>query len=190
LLTVSIIGTIRVLVLLTGISLASFLGGALIFGHIGHFVGIRRRIWTILNTFYQIVALTIAAVLLSPSGPQSTQVGGAHEWVPLFLFANMSGAQVAMARQSGSAELPTAPMTSSYVDLMADKYLFVGFRNPKAGPRNRRLGYVVSMIIGGFLGSVMHRWAGSWVVVIVTIVLKCIVVGLLSVAGVDKSIRA
>lgn len=39
LLTVSIIGTIRVLLLLTGVSLASFLAGAFIFGHLGTFFG-------------------------------------------------------------------------------------------------------------------------------------------------------
>ena len=88
----------------------------------------------------------------------------------------MSGAQVAMARQSGSQELPTAPMTSSYVDLMADKYIFVGFRHPKAGPRNRRLAYILAMIIGGFIGSAIHKYAGSWAVVIVTIGLKMIVI--------------
>lgn len=84
----------------------------------------------------------------------------------------MSGAQVAQARQSGSAELPTAPMTSSYVDLMSDKYLFVGFRHKKAGPRNRRMLYILAMIVGGFLGAVIHKWAGSWAVVAVTIALK------------------
>lgn len=77
-----------------------------------------------------------------------------------------------MARQSGSAELPTAPMTSSYVDLMADKYLFVGLRHPKAGPRNKRAVYILVMIAGGLLGAVMHLKAGSWVVVVVTAGLK------------------
>ena len=138
-------------------------------------LGVRRRLWIITSTIYQILALTLSAVLVSPAGPTATQVGGKHEWAVLFLFANMSGAQVAMARQSGSQELPTAPMTSSYVDLMADKYLFVGFRHPKAGPRNRRLAYVLAMIIGGFIGSAIHKYAGSWPVVVVTIGLKVIV---------------
>ena len=131
---------------------------------------------------YQILLLIVSAVLLAPTGPQVTQVGGKHEWLPLVLFANMSGAQVANARQSGSAELPTAPMTSSYVDLVADKYLFAGFRHPKAGPRNRRLIYVLVMVGGGFLGAAVHRYAGSWPVVAITIVLKVVVLGLMSVA--------
>jgi len=41
LLTVSALGTIDILLLLTGLSLAAFLLGALIFGHLGHFMGKR-----------------------------------------------------------------------------------------------------------------------------------------------------
>lgn len=90
-----------------------------------------------------------------------------------------------MARQSGSQELPTAPMTSSYVDLMADKHLFVGFRHPKAGPRNRRLTYILAMIGGGFLGAVVHRYGGSWVVVVVTIALKLVAGALVCFAAAE-----
>ena len=96
---------------------------------------------------------------------------------------------MAMARQSGSQELPTAPMTSSYVDLMADKYLFVGFRHPKAGPRNRRLSYIVAMIIGGLIGAAIHKYAGSWPVVVLTIGIKVIVFGLMCVVRAEKNAK-
>jgi uncharacterized membrane protein YoaK (UPF0700 family) len=131
--------------------------------------------------------LAVSAILISPAGPRVTQIGAKHEWITLALFATMSGAQVAMARQSGSQELPTAPMTSSFVDLMADKYLFVGVRHPKAGPRNRRLAYIVAMVAGGFLGAVVHRFAGSWVVVVVTLALKLVALALVCVAAADDS---
>jgi len=101
----------------------------------------------------------------------------------------MSGAQVAQARQSSNAELPTAPMTSSYVDLMSEKYLFVGFRHKKAGPRNRKLAYTSCMIIGGLLGACIHRWAGSWEVVVVTLLLKCVMLGMICCAKVDDCPR-
>ena len=183
----SVIGSIEVLLLLTGVSLAAFLLGAFVFGHLGHFMGVRRRLWILVSTTYQICALIVAGILVSPSGPACTQIGGSADWLIIVLFANMSGCQVAMARQSGSQELPTAPMTSSYVDLMADKYLFVGFRHPKAGPRNRRLAYILAMVIGGFIGSTIHRFAGSYVVVIVTIALKCVVFSL--VCGTRAEVR-
>jgi hypothetical protein len=73
-------------------------------------------------------------------------------------------------------------MTSSYVDLMADKYLFVGWRHPKAGPRNRRGLYLGAMIAGGIIGAAVHKYAGSWVVVLITGVLKLGVLGMLAVA--------
>lgn len=76
-------------------------------------------------------------------------------------------------------------MTSSYVDLMSEKYLFVGFRHKKAGPRNRKLAYTSSMIIGGLVGAVIHRFAGSWEVVVVTMLLKVVVLGLVGCAKAD-----
>ncbi len=76
-------------------------------------------------------------------------------------------------------------MTSSYVDLVSDPYLFVGWNHPKAGPRNRRLAYVVVMVCGALLGAVMHRYGGSWVVVLVTVVLKGVVWGMFARAGAE-----
>jgi len=141
--------------------------------------GVRRRLWLLTSLTYQILTLVLSCILLSPSGPSLFQIGGKHDWFILLLFANMSGSQVVMARQSSCQELPTAPMTSSFVDLVADPYLFVGWRHEKAGPRNRRLVYVVVMVIGALSGAVMHRYAGSWVVVLVTVGLKCGVMGML-----------
>ena len=148
-------------------------------------LGVRRRYWILTSVFFQVIMLAVAAILLSPAGPAITHIGGKHEWLVLVLFANMSGAQVAQARQSGSQELPTAPMTSSFVDLMADKYLFVGFTHAKAGPRNRRLAYLFAMVAGGFIGALVHRYAGSWEVVVLTLGLKLVVMGMMCFAEAD-----
>jgi uncharacterized membrane protein YoaK (UPF0700 family) len=126
--------------------------------------------------------LVLSAIFLSPHGPRSTRLGGAHEWVVLFLFAGMSGAQVAMARQSSCAELPTAPMTSTFVDFVADHYLFAAWSDPRATPRNRRVLYVVAMIGGSFVGAAMHKYSSSWAVVAVAVGIKALVLVLVSVA--------
>lgn len=139
-----------------------------------------------MTTTWQIITLLLAAILCSPHGPSIFHIGGQHDWFILALFAHMSGAQVAQARQSSNQELPTAPMTSSYVDLMSEKYLFVGFRHKKAGPRNRKLAYTMSMITGGLLGAVIHRFAGSWEVVVVTMMLKVVMLGLVCRAKADE----
>ncbi|KAL1408941.1 hypothetical protein Q8F55_005755 [Vanrija albida] len=185
-LTVAAVGVLRIQVVLTSVSLASFLLCAFVFGHIGLWLGVRRRAWLLMTTAIQMVFLIVAAVLLSPSGPPGTALKGAAEAATLALFAGMSGAQVAMARQSSCAELPTAPMTSTFVDFVADQYLFAAWGDPKAGPRNRRLYYVVSMLGGSFIGAVMHRWTASWIVVAVAVGLKALVLVLIALARADN----
>jgi uncharacterized membrane protein YoaK (UPF0700 family) len=130
--------------------------------------------------------LIVSAILLSPHGPRVTALGGAHSWVVLFLFAAMSGAQVAMARQSSCQELPTAPMTSTFVDFVADHYLFAAWGDPKATPRNRRIMYVIAMIGGSFIGAVLHKYAMSWVVVAVSVGVKTAVLVFVSVAVAEE----
>ncbi|WRT64082.1 uncharacterized protein IL334_001010 [Kwoniella shivajii] len=189
LLTVAVVRVSGHQLLLTGVSLASFLSAALVFGHIGHFMGVRRRIWLLINVICQIVFLILAAIFLSPSGGNSTRLGRKHEWVIISLFALMSGAQVAAARQASVQEIPTAPMTSSYVDLVADKYLFAGFNNENATGRNKRLVYILSVIIGSFIGSIMHKYAGSWVVVVIAMAFKLAVIVLMSLAATDEKVE-
>jgi hypothetical protein len=70
-------------------------------------------------------------------------------------------------------------MTSSLVDLMGDKHLFVGLRDERAGGRNKRLAYVGVMVLGGFTGAGLHRAGGSWVVVLVCVGLKLAVLGIM-----------
>ncbi|EKC98237.1 hypothetical protein A1Q2_07251 [Trichosporon asahii var. asahii CBS 8904] len=173
-LTLAAVGAARALVLLTGVSFAGFIAGAFLMGHLGNFLGPRRRYWLLITIFWQCCLLIICAVFVSPHGPPGTRVGAKNQWAVLFLFAHMSGAQVVMARQSACAELPTAPMTSSLVDFVADQYLFRSWGNPKAGPRNRRVMYMVAMIGGSFLGAILHRWTASWVVIMVAVLLKAL----------------
>ena len=146
----------------------------------------RRRGWLLFNQFIQVILLVIAAVLISPAGPTATLVGGKQDWAVLMLFAAMSGQQVAMARQSSCAELPTAPMTSTFVDFVADHYLFAAWSDPRATPRNRRVMYVIAMIGGSFIGAAMHRYSSSWAVVAVSVAVKSVVLVLISVAAADE----
>ncbi|WVR09727.1 hypothetical protein IAU60_006803 [Kwoniella sp. DSM 27419] len=185
LLTVAIVRVSGHLLLLTGVSLASFLSAAFILAQIGHAVGVRRRAWLLSNVAFQLLCLTLAAIFLSPHGPAATRLGNKHEWVIISLFAIMSGAQVAAARQASIQEIPTAPMTSSYVDLVGDQYLFVGLADPKGCARNRRLAYILAMIVGSFIGGIMHKYAGSWVVVVVAMAFKLAVMVLMAIGSAE-----
>ncbi|OCF45354.1 hypothetical protein I317_00877 [Kwoniella heveanensis CBS 569] len=185
LLTVAVVRVSGRQLLLTGISLGSFLGAAFVFAQIGHFCGVRRRIWLLTNVWFQLFCLMLAAIFLSPHGPALTRLNQKHDWAIISLFAIMSGAQVAAARQASIQEIPTAPMTSSYVDLVGDKYIFAGFGNEKGRARNRRLAYIMAMIVGSFIGGIMHKYAGSWVVVVVAMSFKLAVIVLISIAPAD-----
>ncbi|CAK9782515.1 unnamed protein product [Cutaneotrichosporon oleaginosum] len=188
LLTVAAVGTVSqstTLLIRTAVSFGSFLAGAFVFGQVGYFVGVRRRTWLMVSTALQTLFLVVACILLSPHGPAVTHVGGPHDWVILSLFALMSGGQVAMARQSSCQELPTAPMTSTFVDFVADHYLFTGWNDPKAVSRNRRLYYVVAMIGGSFLGAVMHRYSSSWIVAVIAVGIKLVALAMVALAKPD-----
>lgn len=117
-------------------------------------------------------------------------MGGKHEWAVIFLFGTMSGSQVAMARQSSCQELPTAPMTSTFVDFVADHYLFAGWTDPRATSRNRRLYYVIVMLGGSFIGAVMHQRCNSWSVVVLAVGVKLVALVLLALAKPDPRGKA
>lgn len=133
--------------------------------------------------------MVLAAIFLSPHGPPALALGAKHEWVVLFLFASMSGAQVAMARQSSCQELPTAPMTSTFVDFVSDPFLFAGMTNKKATGRNRRLYYIIAMLGGSFIGAAMHRYSTSWVIVTISVGIKLCVLPLIMFARADEKQR-
>ncbi|TXT10551.1 hypothetical protein VHUM_02056 [Vanrija humicola] len=179
LLTLAAVGTVPVLLLLTGVSLAGFALGAFVFGHWGTWAGARSRQWLLCTTTFQTLLTVACAVLASPGGPRVTQHRGKHEWVVMFLMAFMSGAQVCMARQSKCQEVPTAPMTSPLVDFLTDPNLFKRASDeekPATGPRNRRMAYLGIVIVGSFLGAVLHRFVNSWSIVVASVGVKAAVV--------------
>ncbi|KAL1409229.1 hypothetical protein Q8F55_006062 [Vanrija albida] len=187
LLTLAAVGTVPVLLLLTGVSLAGFMLGAFIFGHWGTWAGARTRQWLLFTTSVQTLLMLVCGVLASPAGPRVTQHKGPHEWVVMFLMALMSGAQVCMARQSKCQEVPTAPMTSPLVDFLTDPNLFKRGRQGEeekvvTGPRNRRMAYLGLVIVGSFLGAVLHRFANNWSIVVASVGVKAGVVLAVAVA--------
>ncbi|KAG1721690.1 uncharacterized protein EDB91DRAFT_1175938 [Suillus paluster] len=114
LLPVGMMGAANVQMLNTGTSLASFLFFGFLSGQVGHIFGHRKRWWMLLS-------LLIQALLL-------------------FLLATSAGFQVAMARNLGVNEIPTAMLTSPFIDFVTDRYLFTGnWSDRKVMGRNRRL---------------------------------------------------
>lgn len=69
------------------------------------------------------------------------------------LLASQFGVQVALAKGLGFAEVPTTVLTSVYADLGADRRAW-RWGNVK---RDRRVGSVVSLLLGGISGAWLSR---------------------------------
>ncbi|KAJ8589452.1 hypothetical protein M405DRAFT_881592 [Rhizopogon salebrosus TDB-379] len=158
-LPVGIVGATHVQMLCTGASLATFLFFGCLSGQIGHAFGHRRRWWMILSSFIQAMFVLIPAALLYTG---SLSISPLHAPLLLFLLATSAGFQVAMARNLGVNEIPTAMLTSPFIDFLTDRHLFAGSWNDgKLMGRNRRLCYISAIWGGAFLGAIMHRYWGS-----------------------------
>lgn len=152
----------------TGVSLATFLTMGFLWGRAGLRAGPRKRWWQVLSLAFQSGMLLLLAILLD------THV--LHPGLPLghgrrtndaalaCLLAAPSGAQVALARSSGISEIPTAMLTSPYIDFFLDPNLWSDPRkvdNPKVKTRNTRAIYLLCIITGSIVGALMHRHASS-----------------------------
>jgi hypothetical protein len=77
------------------------------------------------------------------------------ELVPLALLAFQSGGQIVTSRLLGFNEVPTTVLTSVYCDLASDpKFLAPLKKNVK---RNRRIGAIIALLIGGIAGGWLSR---------------------------------
>jgi uncharacterized membrane protein YoaK (UPF0700 family) len=134
-----------------GFSLGLFVVGGLVFGQAGDFLGRRRKIWLITTNVLQ-TAVMFAAAALRHWLPDTREGGPA--WAVISLLALSSGGQVAMARTINLPQIPTAMVTSAYVDFLVDPDILKLHNRP----RNRRLFFVVSLLVGSFIGAVAYRY--------------------------------
>ncbi|PWN50674.1 hypothetical protein IE53DRAFT_295392, partial [Violaceomyces palustris] len=154
--------------LLTAISLVCFLFFGFVFGRLGIFFGHRKRGWLVLSMFSQSVLLSLPAILLSSGAIQLRPPGLpsiiSDDAILILLLASSAGVQVSMAKCSGINEIPTAMLTSPFIDLLTDPLLFA---NPmrtseaKVRSRNIRFVYIVMLILGAVIGSLIHRFGGG-----------------------------
>lgn len=63
--------------------------------------------------------------------------------------------QSVTARQLGFNEIPTTVLTSCFCDLGNDPKLFVGLN--ENWQRNRRIGSVIAILLGGIVGGWLNR---------------------------------
>jgi uncharacterized membrane protein YoaK (UPF0700 family) len=138
----------------TGVSLGSFLAGAMFTGHLGNFVGKRRRAWQVAIALAQTFMVAGSAWIQYVHGTRQSE---AWARAALALLAFASGSQVAAARAFKFPEITTAMATAAWVDLLIDEDLFAR-RNR---PRNRRALFLATLVAGSFAGAYARKAIGS-----------------------------
>jgi uncharacterized membrane protein YoaK (UPF0700 family) len=81
------------------------------------------------------------------------------ELLPLAFLSFQAGMQIVASRQLGLNEIPTVVLTSVYCDIANDKALFAPVR--KNVKRNRRVGAVLSLLIGAIVGGWVNKSRGG-----------------------------
>ncbi|KAH7006420.1 DUF1275 domain protein [Fusarium venenatum] len=137
-----------------GLSLGMFLAGAIMTGQLANFAGPRGRMWLIVSHFLQTL-LTFVAAIIHPKYSQSGNSPSSMGSLSLLAFA--SGAQVASMRPFRIQEITTAMATAAWVDLVIDPSL-LKIRNRS---RDRRVGFLISLVLGSFAGAFMRTGVGS-----------------------------
>lgn len=145
-----------------GVALGFFLAAAWLTGQLGHIIGARRRCWLIFCNLLQTCLVFTAAGLQyanrSPTGHLA--LDGAQTPSTLWaigLLASAAGSQVVQSRSLRLTEITTAMATAAWVDLMIDPNLFL----LKNRSRNRRIGFLTSLVLGTLAGAFIFRKVGS-----------------------------
>lgn len=151
-----------------GISLGAFIGGGLVLGQIGNWVGVRRRLWLLFSSLLQTAMVFAAAAIqytlpIHQNGPVALGV--------IFLLAFSAGGQVAMGRSLQITEITTAMATAAYIDVVVDPKVLV-LRNRK---RNRRVMFLLMLTAGCFAGAFAQRAVNSTFAILLCAIGKTIV---------------
>ncbi|KAL8851786.1 MAG: hypothetical protein Q9221_003300 [Calogaya cf. arnoldii] len=146
----------------SGVSILSMMVGSFIAGQVYPAVGLTRRSTLVASFLLQALCIAIAAILVQTDAVPETNATEKIVLVAIPFLAAQSGAQVATAKGLGFSELPTTVLTSTYNDLATDTNL-LAWNNPK---RDRRVGSVVIMILGGIGGAWLVKDTGTIVTVL------------------------
>lgn len=151
-----------------GTSLGCFVAGALATGQIANAVGTRRRDWLLFTHMAQTLMVFGAAAVQGVSGGKGT---GIMAMGSIALLAFSSGAQVASMRPMRVQEITTAMATAAWVDFVIDPGL-LAMRNRS---RDRRAFFLITLVVGSFIGAYMYKMVGSGYTLVLSAALKLLV---------------
>jgi uncharacterized membrane protein YoaK (UPF0700 family) len=140
------------------VALSFFLFGGWLTGQVGHIIANhgRKRWWLLLCNTLQTILVLVASALQYKYGVQLTST---TDLIVIALLAFSSGSQVVQSRSLSMTEIPTAMATAAWMDLMIDPHLFSGLKGNVG--RNRRILFIFALVVGGFVGAAIYRFAGS-----------------------------
>jgi len=137
-----------------GVALGFFLAGGWLTGQLSHIVGARCRLWLIACNFIQTALVFAAAALQYVHG---VQLEGTVTLIVIALLAFASGSQVVQSRSFCMTEISTAMATAAWVDLVIDPNLLT----LKNRGRNRRVIFLLTLVLGALVGAFIYKTAGS-----------------------------
>lgn len=156
------------------------MAGSMVTGRIYTAVGATRRLTLLISFLLQTLCIAIAALLVQTDAVPDSTVGSKRIFIAIPFLAAQSGAQIVTAKSLGFTEIPTTVLTSVYNDLAGDTELF-RWRNPK---RNRRIGAITMILLGGIFAAWLLRlgeslalvlWLGVGIKLLVTLSWLCFV---------------
>ena len=151
-----------------GLSLGAFVAGGLICGQTGNKIGRMSRLWLLITNVLQTV-LVFAAAIINTRRIEAQSSAADLGIIALLAFA--SGAQVASARTVHVPEVPTAMVTSAYVDFLVDPSILTLHNRA----RNRRLCFVATLLLGSFLGAIAYRYYSPALALYLSATIKALV---------------
>lgn len=164
-----------------GVALGFFLAGGYLTGQLSHIVGPRLRVWLVLCNLMQTAMVFAAAALQLRYGVRHT---GPRDLLVIGLLAFASGSQVVQSRSLRITEISTAMATAAWVDLLIDPHLLAV--REKNRPRNRRLFFLVTLVVGCLVGAGIYKAAGSAVALFVSAGGKAVVTAMYLFNGAEK----
>lgn len=91
-------------------SLGSYLIIGFLAGQLGHWIGLRRKWWLMLSNLLQTMLLAVVCIIHASGALPWTDVN--RQWALLIPVAAAAGLQVAISRNCGNGEVPTAMLSS------------------------------------------------------------------------------
>ena len=140
-----------------GVALGFFIAAAWLTGQIGHIVGSRRRLFLVLCNLVQTCLVFVTAAVQYAHDGGVVELTGARTLAAIGMLATAAGSQVVLSRSLGMTEITTAMATAAWVDLVIDPNLCA----IKNRPRNRRVAFLATLVLGTILGALIYKRVGS-----------------------------